>query len=135
MNHRRREMIRAFGLPLICIAMFYLAGGHWAILQTVAWARMIEDYSRKDPINVAILKTFSGKYPCTLCKKVEEGRQKEEAPPTTKVEKKAENFLRPEGQIAQMLVPRDFSYPPWARQTLVVRSDAPLLPPPRNFST
>lgn len=94
---------------------------------------MLQDYSRESSMEVAIMKTFSGKYPCTLCQKVEEGRQKEEAPPTIKVEKKSEGFLCAKKLVAQLLFPRAFSYPPWAHLTFFVRSDAPPLPPPRQF--
>ena len=118
----------------MCLAMFSVAGGHWAVLQTVAWARMLGDFSRGASIEVAIRKTFSGKYPCGLCRKVEEGRQKEEAPATVKVEKKTESFLCAESPIAQLLFPRDFSYPPAARIACIGRSDAPPLPPPRRVS-
>ena len=91
---RRQILVHAIGLPFVCLAMFSLAGGHWAVLQTIAWAKMLRDYSRSDSIAMAVMKTFSGEYPCGLCLKVEEGRQKEEnAPATVKLDKKAEVFF------------------------------------------
>jgi hypothetical protein len=94
MVSRRQILVRAIGLPLVCLAMFSVAGGHWAVLQTIAWAKMLRDYSRSDSIAVAVKKTFGGEYPCDLCLRVEEGRQKEEkAPATVKLDKKAEVFF------------------------------------------
>jgi hypothetical protein len=134
MVYCRQKLFRVIGLPLMCLAMFSVAGGHWAILQTVAWAKMLGDFSRGASIEVAIMKTFSGKYPCALCRKVEKGRQIEEAPATVKVEKKTESFLCAQNPIAQLLFPRDFSYPPGVRLACIGRSDAPPFPPPRLVS-
>ena len=122
------------GLPLMSLAMFSVAGGHWAVLQTFAWANMLKDFSREASIQVAITKTFNGKNPCGLCRKVEEGRQKEEAPVTVKVDKKAESFLCAEDPVAQRLFPREFSYPPAVQPACDGRSHAPPLPPPRQVS-
>ena len=78
----------------MCVAFFSLAGGHWLVLQTVAWAQMLRDYSKSAPIAEAIERTFSGGYPCTMCIKITEEQQKEEkAPATVKLDKKAELFL------------------------------------------
>jgi len=34
-------VIRRIGYPLALLALFVVAGGHWAVLQSVAWAGMI----------------------------------------------------------------------------------------------
>ncbi len=116
------------------LAMFSVAGGHWAILQTVAWARMLQDYSRGASLPVAITKTFNGKNPCGLCLKVEEGRKKEKAPATFKADKKTEGFLCAENPAPQSRLPRDFSYPPAVQLACIGRSNAPPSPPPRLVS-
>ena len=86
-------MLRTIGIPLMCLAMFSIAGGHWGVLQTIAWSQMLRDYSRQATLATAVEKTFSGAHPCSLCKKVDEGRQKEEkSPATLKLGKKSEVF-------------------------------------------
>jgi hypothetical protein len=71
----------------MCVAFFSLAGGHWLVLQTVAWAQMLRDYSKSAPIAEAIERTFSGDYPCPMCIKITREQQEEEkAPATVKLE-------------------------------------------------
>ena len=54
-----------------------MVGGHWAILQTVAWVGMTVNYSRDFSLTSALVKTFDGKRPCKLCKFVSEGKKSE----------------------------------------------------------
>ena len=89
----RHSLVRAIGTLLLSLAMFSIAGGHWAVLQAIAWARMLGEYSRNASIEVAITKTFSGKYPCDLCRKIKESSQKQEAPRSIKQEKKSKAFF------------------------------------------
>lgn len=87
-------MFRRLGALLMCLAMFSIAGGHWAVLQSVAWAGMLRDYSRGEGFGAAVEKTFSGKYPCPMCRKIAAAQKKQErSAPMLKVEKKAEVFL------------------------------------------
>jgi hypothetical protein len=94
MIHWRDEVFRVIGLLLMCMAMFSVAGGHWAVLQAIAWAQMLQDYSRNGPITEAIAKTFSGRSPCSMCTKISEEQQREgRTPAVVKFDKKAEVFL------------------------------------------
>jgi len=40
--------------------LFAMLGGHWLVLQSVAWTRMLADFSRQDSLPAAISKTFDG---------------------------------------------------------------------------
>ncbi|HET7238082.1 MAG TPA: hypothetical protein VFI76_03585 [Terrimicrobiaceae bacterium] len=131
---RHRKLIRAMGLPLIALAMFSVGGGHWAILQTIAWAGMLRDFAREGPLTTAIIKTFSGENPCKLCLKVEEGRQKEDAPVSIKSDRKGESFLCAENSAAQWPIFRDFSYPTGPCLAWIQRLSSPPFPPPRLTS-
>ena len=68
-------MLRATGYPLIFLAMFSIAGGHWAVLQSVAWAGMLVEFSKNSNLGAAVSKTFSGKAPCKMCMAIEAGKQ------------------------------------------------------------
>jgi hypothetical protein len=127
----RRRLLRVMAMPLLFLAMFSIAGGHWAVLQAVAWARMLEEYSRGASLQVAIVKTFSGKFPCGLCRKIKEGSQKQDTPRAIKLDKKSESFLCAEDPIAQLILPRNFSYPASEHRALSVLPGAPPSPPPR----
>ncbi|MGA7214288.1 MAG: hypothetical protein WBX20_08790 [Terrimicrobiaceae bacterium] len=128
---RRFKLLRTVGLPLTCLAFFSLAGGHWFVLQTIAWVQMVREYSRSAPILEAVEKTFSGDYPCTMCTRIAEGQQNEEkSPSTVKLAKKTEVFLLAERDLPGKPAIRDFSYPAPREISAVERSEAPPVPVP-----
>jgi len=58
------KTVKLIGLPLVCLAMFPVAGGHWAILQTVAWGQMLVSYSKEaGSLVLGAKKTFSATSP------------------------------------------------------------------------
>lgn len=96
---------------MMFLAMFSIAGGHWAILQTVAWAQMISDYSQEGGLASGVAQTFSGERPCGMCRSIEKNRQKEErAPASLKVNKKAEVFVTSVTESLRPPQARVFSY-------------------------
>ena len=62
---------------LVVLALTISLGGHWAMLQSVAWVGMLISYSQESPFTVAISKTFDGKNPCGLCKEIQQRRAEE----------------------------------------------------------
>lgn len=124
-------MLRALGLPFICLAMFSIAGGHWAVLQGIAWVQMVHDYSQNASVAEAVEKTFSGEAPCSMCKKIAEAKhQEQKAPATVKVDKKAEIFSVAENTLLQKPISRDFVYLRPAAASFDARADAPPTPVP-----
>ncbi len=79
-----------------CLLIFFSSiGGHWLVLQSFAWGKMLYDYSRQAPIAEAVVKTFGGKNPCNLCHQIREGQGQEEKAkkdPKTLQERKLERF-------------------------------------------
>jgi hypothetical protein len=83
MSKRARRASHYLLIAIMMVAM----GGHLALLQTVAWGRMLMTYSNGTTMAVAVEKTFDGGHPCSLCKLVSR----------TKSEEKEKNAaLRPE---------------------------------------
>ncbi len=116
---------------LIALAMFSIAGGHWAVLQTIAWAQMVRDYSQTTSVAEAIEKTFSGEAPCSMCKSIAKARtQEQKAPATVKLDKKAEVFLLAPSALLCCPDTRDFTYPAPAPAAFAARADAPPVPVP-----
>lgn len=113
--------------------MFSVAGGHWAVLQTVAWTNMLWTYSQQsDSLLVGAKKTFSGEYPCEMCRKVAEGqKQEEKAPATAKTEKKAETYFACERFLPEPPPKREFSYARMGVLRFPTRFDSPPQPVPR----
>lgn len=84
-------MKRLFQITICLLTALHLVGGHWGILQMVAWTQMLNDYSKDKGILVAVKETFDGEHPCAMCLKIKEGRKQENenSPilPQAKVEK------------------------------------------------
>ena len=112
------------------LALFLLAGGHWAILQTGAWTGMIVAYTKDGNVSTAISRTFDGKHPCALCCAVREGRKQEEKKvPGLQLELKKDFIIR----SFLFEVVRDFGWGEYRRydRDLVSITLEPLIPPPR----
>ena len=88
------RVLRVTGFIACLAAILAMSGGHWLALQTVAWGRMIADFTRQDSLGTAVSKTFSGKHPCSLCVKVRKGfqqeKEREQKQPWLKAEKAPE---------------------------------------------
>jgi hypothetical protein len=56
---------------LTWLMLVMLVGGHWGMLQVVAWTGMLIDYSRDATFAEAWDKTFDGEHPCRICKTVD----------------------------------------------------------------
>jgi hypothetical protein len=125
-------MLRRLGLLLSVLAMFAIAGGHWAVLQSVAWAGMVNDYSRTDGLAVAVEKTFSGGYPCAMCKRIAMAQKEQEQAPasTVKAETKLLLGLIPTSLLVIPPAARRGTFPPILNSLLVSRSERPPTPVP-----
>jgi hypothetical protein len=116
---------------MMALALFVAIGGPLAVLQGVAWATMIRDYSRIGSVTAALEKTFDGKHPCAMCKKIASQRSHEEkAPVSVKAEKKAEVFIASGTSIVPLPIVRSFSYPPHPFVNLPEHLSAPPVPVP-----
>ncbi|MGH7739594.1 MAG: hypothetical protein ACREL1_05555 [bacterium] len=53
---------------LILVLLFWVTGGQWLVLQSVAWGGMIHRFSQADNLEAALSKTFDGDHLCGLCR-------------------------------------------------------------------
>lgn len=114
---------------MIVLTLVLAAGGHWALLQSVAWARMTVAFSQTAPLSVALKKTFDGRHPCQLCQFVAEGKKSEQKQALEKIEAKFE-FFNQSGTVS-LFPPTQFHLLPAAACAGGQRNDAPPRPPPR----
>jgi hypothetical protein len=125
-------VIRKIGNALIIVALVVTIGGHWAALQTVAWATMFASNLHTESFGQAVVKTFDGKNPCSLCKVVSAGKKAEQKTDLPLLVKKFE-FVSHSTQFV-FASPQDY----WLRDELIAigssHSHAPLLPPPRRLA-
>lgn len=127
-------IVRRLGCVMMALALFLVAGGHWAMLQGVAWVSMVHDFSRDASLTLAVEKTFDGKHPCAMCKKIAKAKNSEasgeKAPVTVKVEKKAEVFIASNCSELPQPVSRPFSYGPAPFVSMPELCFAPPVPVP-----
>ena len=69
--------MRVIRMSAAVAVLVLILGLHWAALQTIAWSRMVLEYSRTASLSEAIRMTFDGQHPCRLCLAVREGRRAE----------------------------------------------------------
>ena len=114
---------------LVLIAAVQILGGHWAVLQTVAWTGMLVDFAQRDSLAAAVTKTFDGAHPCSLCESVTEGRQQEKKQEAAIVVAKLDAVLAPALALPQPHVEM------WPYAVGLISADArdfaPPTPPPR----
>jgi hypothetical protein len=118
------------GKSLVAILLILSIGGHWALLQGVAWVTMVVDYSKEAPLSVAVSKTFDGQHPCNLCNLVRHGKDSEKKQEAIKVKTKIDFWmpLQPVTLEPLALAPCDFAA---FAADIPVRSNSPPVPPPR----
>lgn len=122
-------MLKRLSKFAVVLALVMAVGGHWAVLQSVAWVGMTIEFSRTAPIEQAIQKTLDGQHPCNLCHFVAEGKKSEREAKTVKPATRLD-----------LISTVSFVLPTPAEQPLELvpfcaigstRADAPPSPPPR----
>ena len=115
---------------LVVISLVVMVGGHWAILQSVAWVGMAFNFAQTAPLDVALKKTFDGKNPCSLCKAVDAGKQSERKAGLLKLETKLDLCLAPCAFLLDAPLP--MAVLAGAAETALPRGESPPTPPPRS---
>ena len=119
------------GHVLLILALLAATGGHWAVLQTVAWTNMLATNLRTDSLEVALTKTFDGQHPCKLCKVVADGKKSEKSTDLPALAKKIEfthgatHFL--------FTAPENFWLQDEPATVFHSVTHLPSVPPPRGF--
>ena len=67
--------MRRLALQIVLVAFIFSCGGQWYLLQAIAWANMIREYSASVPLTKAVEMTLSGEYPCPICKAIAEHKK------------------------------------------------------------
>ena len=125
-------MLKLLGHCLLIIALLGATGGHWAVLQTVAWADMLTKNLQTESVAAAITKTFDGEHPCKICKQISAGKNAEKkADLPLQIIKLEFVSVRP---VFVFAAPRDFQLVPVFLSSLDGLTHRPSVPPPRSFA-
>ena len=114
---------------IVLAAFVFSLGGHWYILQGLAWANMIREYSQVVPFTQAVGMTFSGQYPCAICKAIADHKSADQQKAFT-LDKDEKKFPLPVRLVMFRPVASAIAYPDLV-SLLQLRSEAPPTPPPR----
>jgi hypothetical protein len=75
---------------LLIVVLLVGTGADWGALQSVAWTRMLAENLRTASFAEAVVRTFDGQHPCSICKVIarakKSGKQVEFSQPVTKLE-------------------------------------------------
>ncbi len=109
-----------------------VSGSHWAILQSVAWSRMIVAYSRTATLRTALEQTFDGQHPCNLCKAIQKEQQTERQQELQQPSVRHDTFfceacfvMGADAFWSRLTLDASFTFPS--------RTDPPPVPPPRRL--
>jgi hypothetical protein len=116
---------------VVLVAFVCSCGGHWAAFQVIAWANMIREYSAMVPTAQAVEMTFSGKYPCPICKAIAEKRSSEQQKALA-FDKYGKKFISSAAITITMRTSVAVNEYPDFHAFLDSRTEPPLLPPPRR---
>ncbi|MEI8292644.1 MAG: hypothetical protein WCG66_01500 [bacterium] len=127
----RRKIFASCGHLIAAMALFFIIGGHWGVLQSIAWAGMIWTYTTQDgSILVGAEKTFDGTHPCSMCRSIKAAKQQEKkTPEILSATKKNELFALDVATLVPIprSVPFQFSLPPHlAAESRPYSPDAPV---------
>lgn len=114
------------------VALFFIAGGHWGALQTVAWTKMLWEYSHQDGSLVSgAKKTFDGEHPCRMCDSIKEAKgKKEKSSALAAAAKKVELFAGLSGNPLPERFAARFDFPGLMDEWRESRFDEPPSPVP-----
>jgi hypothetical protein len=121
----------AFARHLLVAALLISIGGHWALLQSVAWVGMAVNYSIDEgSVATGLKKTFDGNHPCPLCKLVDKGLDSEKKPEPKVKTFKLDLFLTT--RVIVLSPPQFREIPRALNEVAEPRTARPPAPPPRG---
>ena len=134
-----RSPVRCLRVILVLGAFLHLSGGHYGVLQCIAWSKMLIEYSSSDGLLEGARKTFDGENPCDMCRSIaaakQERSQHEEQAPAPGAEQLSLKDLRIppmvslEDPSSRDIATQRFA-PPVARAGLA--GESPPFPPPQG---
>ena len=126
---------RRLSIFVFCFAYFMAIGGHWVVLQGMAWTKMFVERASTTSLQVAATTTFDGHHPCKLCLKIARSSTSEKKQKSLESTKKF-NFLfvksRPSESLRFAKRSRYTTLPPSFPFLWI---EKPLTPPPRYLSS
>ncbi|HEU5123769.1 MAG TPA: hypothetical protein VFW05_06865 [Verrucomicrobiae bacterium] len=125
-------MRRILSHVLVIVAVLAATGSHWLLLQSVAWTGMLANNLQTQSFSEAVDRTFSGAYPCSLCKQISKAKNAEKKTEFTVQSLRLEWVW--DFQPIVLNAPTDFRLIPMTCEALRNLRQSPPVPPPRSFT-
>ena len=122
-------VLRKASRLIVILALLASVGGHWAVLQSVAWTRMIIERTHADSFATAVKTTLDGDHPCDMCKRITEGKQSERQEEKVQVNVKLDMLC--ELRLIAIVPPSQPMNFPSSPTEGTPRAERPPVPPPR----
>jgi hypothetical protein len=124
-------VLRHVGRIVTTGALCCAIGLHWVAIQSFAWTSMLIDNSKRAPLCQAIVQTFDGAHPCSLCHLVNAGKNSEKKSdlqaPTPKIDMIS---VSPTTSLLRPFIPFEYAMRDSSTSSI---SRPPPVPPPRSF--
>jgi hypothetical protein len=124
-------VLKRLAHALTILTLMTAIGGHWAVLQSVAWTSMLAQNLRSNSLSQAVQRTFDGEHPCVICKSIAQAKQSEKRAEFTPELQKLEFSFTPTSFA--FFPPSHFYQVESPNLSLGVRVQAPPVPPPKPF--
>jgi hypothetical protein len=124
-------VFKRFGHGLLILSLLCATGGHWAMLQSVAWATMLANNARTECLSDAISQTFDGRHPCPICLQIAKQRQSEKKSDAQLESKRLEYSL--ESAAFVICPPNHFFLAGERSSSAPLLTESPPTPPPREL--
>lgn len=124
-----RGLLWRCGNYLLIFALLGATGGHWPLLQSIAWSGMLIENLQTDSWQEAVEKTFDGQHPCQLCHQIKAGKKAEKQSPLPELDKKLKLFC--DAQEMNLIAPANFTLLALVNFSCCSQSPRPPKPPPR----
>jgi len=122
----------------VIAALFYLAlcvtmGGHWVVLQSIAWAQMWISNTRTETVTQAVVHTLDGKHPCKMCHEISRAKTSEQKTKPVTIAFKTSVFIKSVGFLRLKSTVADRSLHYLIAQEVIdpLFSSQPITPPPQ----
>lgn len=123
-------LLRKLSRLIVILALAASVGGHWALLQSVAWTRMLIERAQTQSFAEAVRNTLDGRHPCEMCQRITEGQEKEQKPERQNAKIKSDWVCVV--HVITLLPPEEEMIFPAAEIEMPPRPEPPRLPPPKS---
>jgi hypothetical protein len=125
---------RRLGQLLVVLTLVASLGGHWAMLQTVAWAGMLARNLQRTNLAQAVSDTFDGNHPCAMCKAIKAGRETEQQQEQQQIKPGLKLELGLAQPPASLTLARAREWVAPSDASLTIHREGPPKPRPRLFA-